>query len=262
MAKEGWEAWRPGSRPAMPGLAKVVGHRGARARAPENTLAGLRKAAELGATWVEFDVMLTADGVPVLMHDDTLDRTTNGQGSTAAITLAELSKLDAGGYFSAAFANERVPTFKEAIDILIDLHLAANVEIKPVPGHERQTAHAVAQILADSWPAIGPDLLISSFSKTALTEARATAPALAYGLLVEEVPANWASLMQELGCTSLHAWHEKTAPEEVASIAAEGVPVLLYTVNDPSCASAFLKAGAASIITDVPDLILPAVDHR
>lgn len=262
MAKEGWEAWKPGSRPAMPGLAKVVGHRGARARAPENTLAGLRRAAELGAGWVEFDVMLTADGIPVLMHDDTLERTTNGHGSMAAITLAELAQLDAGSSYGTAFANERVPTFKETIALLLDLGLAANVEIKPVPGHERETAHAVARLLLEAWPADAPDLLVSSFSTTALMEARATAPSLAYGLLVEAIPANWASLMQQLGCTSLHASHEKTSPAAVAAIAGEGVPVLLYTVNEPTRAAAFLEAGAASIITDVPDLILPLTAHR
>ena len=103
----------------MPGLAPVIGHRGAAKRAPENTLAGLRRAHELGAAWVEFDVMLSGDGVPILIHDETLERTTDGHGAVPDHGLAAIRELDAGAWFAPAYAGERVPTLEEAIDLLL-----------------------------------------------------------------------------------------------------------------------------------------------
>ena len=119
MGQDGWQAWRRGGRSSLPGLQPVIGHRGAAARAPENTLAGLRRARELGAAWVEFDVMLTADRVPVLIHDETLERTTTGRGEVARHTAAEIRALDAGGWFAPEFAGERVPTLAEAVALLL-----------------------------------------------------------------------------------------------------------------------------------------------
>ena len=98
-----------GEASALPGLATVIGHRGAAARAPENTLAGLRKAKELGADWVEFDVMLSGDGVPLLIHDETLQRTTTGRGRVARHTADEIRSLDAGRWFGPEFAGGAHP---------------------------------------------------------------------------------------------------------------------------------------------------------
>ncbi len=147
MVREGWEPWRPGSARRLPGLAPVVGHRGASAHAPENTLASLRRAWELGAAWVEFDVKLTRDGVPILMHDAKLKRTTNGSGLVASLDYAAIARLDAGAWFPGAFAGERIPTLDEAVALLQELGLAANVEIKPCPGREVETGRLVAQAL-------------------------------------------------------------------------------------------------------------------
>src|SRR4051794_34519268 len=110
----------PASPPPLP---KVIGHRGAKAYAPENTLAGIRTAAQQGARWVEVDVKLTRDGVPILMHDDTVDRTTNGKGAAATLDFAELRRLDAGAWFGPAFAGERIPTLEEALALVFDLDL-------------------------------------------------------------------------------------------------------------------------------------------
>ena len=128
-------------------FAPVIGHRGAAAAAPENTLASLRKAKELGASWVEFDVKLTRDGVPILMHDERLERTTNGRGEVAQATLAELQELDAGGWFGPAFRGERVPTFEAALGLCAELGLGINVEIKPCPGREAETARVAVETL-------------------------------------------------------------------------------------------------------------------
>jgi hypothetical protein len=133
-------------------LPRVVGHRGAAASAPENTLAGLRRAHQLGVGWVEFDVKLSGDGVPILMHDAVLERTTDGKGAVADTAYADIRALDAGAWFGPEFAGERVPSFDEAIDLLLSHGLGANVEIKPCPGRERETGAAVARRLAKGRP--------------------------------------------------------------------------------------------------------------
>ena len=109
--------------PLMPA---VVAHRGASAAAPENTLAAMRRAAEMGARWAECDVRLSADGVPVVIHDGTLDRTTDGRGALAAHTAAELARLDAGSWRDAAFAGEPVPTLAALLEEARRLGLGLN----------------------------------------------------------------------------------------------------------------------------------------
>src|SRR5215472_12885505 len=113
---------------------RIIGHRGAKATAPENTLAGIRQARREGAAWVEFDVKLTADGHPILMHDDTLERTTDGQGPVAAARLADIRRLDAGSKFGPAWQGERVPLLSEALSVLAELDMGFNLEIKPCKG--------------------------------------------------------------------------------------------------------------------------------
>ena len=123
----------------------VIGHRGCAALAPENTLAGIRHAAALGVRWVEFDVRLCADGGLVLMHDDTLDRTTSGRGRVRDGDSSDMRRLDAGGWFSADFAGEPVPDLEDAMALLGALDMGANIEIKAAPdlaAHERVDAHA------------------------------------------------------------------------------------------------------------------------
>src|SRR5260370_12288918 len=115
-------------------LPSVIGHRGAAARAPENTLAGLRHAKELGCAWVEFDVRLTADGALVLCHDSRLERTTTGRGRLSAQTLASIRRCDAGGWFAPEVAGEAVPRLDEALRPAAELGLAANIEIQADPG--------------------------------------------------------------------------------------------------------------------------------
>ncbi|HYZ42775.1 MAG TPA: glycerophosphodiester phosphodiesterase family protein, partial [Stellaceae bacterium] len=146
----------------------MIGHRGAAACAPENTLAALRKARALDCRWVEFDVRLTADGEPVLMHDDRLERTTNGRGKVSALSLAVLRQYDAGSWFAASFTGERVPTLAEAVTCLTELGLGANVELKAKRGREAKTGTVVADVLARSWPSQAPKPLISSFQLDAL----------------------------------------------------------------------------------------------
>ena len=259
MREDGWQPWSPGQAIRLPGLAPVIGHRGAAARAPENTLAGLHRAAALGARWVEVDVMLTGDGVPVLIHDETLQRTTNGRGRVAERTAAEIAALDAGSWFAPAFAGERVPTLDQAVAQLLALGLGCNAEIKPSAGTAVATGEVVATRLRQLWPADGPPLLVSSFARDALAAAQRAAPGIPRGLLAGRLPADWAVAMRALGCATLHLGHRGLALRRLRALAAEGAPVLVYTVNEPRRAAELLEAGAVAVITDVPDTILAAL---
>lgn len=236
------------------GHPRLIAHRCGGALAPENTLAGLRVAAEQGYRAVEFDVMLSADGTPVLIHDETLERTTNGRGRVAEASDAELSRLDAGGWHSARFAGEPVPSFGEAAELCQALGLWANVEIKPSTGHEAETGRKVALAARALWAGASPPLL-SSFSLEALAAAHAAAPELPRGLLVEAPPADWRDLLLRHDCVSLHCSGHHVDPQLIAQTHAAGVPLLVYTVNDPEDAALLLRAGVAALFTDRLDLI-------
>lgn len=250
-------AWGPERPNPAPGLPRIIGHRGAAGLAPENTLAGLRKAAELGLGWVEFDVKLARDGEPVLMHDETVNRTTDGRGKVAQTTLDELRRLDAGMRFGAEFHGEPVPTFEDAIACLEELGLGANVEIKPCPGRELETGRVVTRTILERWPDSLPPPLISSFSDVALAASRAVAPHLPRGLLRgARLPLRWPAQLQALGCGSLHVNHRLLGRRRIASIKQRGVPLLAYTVDDPLRARQLWLQGVDSVITDRPDVLL------
>src|SRR5882672_3455210 len=112
----------------------VIAHRGARASAPENTMAAFRRAYEDGAKWIEVDIKLTHDGIPIIMHDDTLDRTTDGKGPVADMLWDDMQKLEAGNWFGPGFAGERVPRLSEVLHFVLEHNMRINMELKPCPG--------------------------------------------------------------------------------------------------------------------------------
>jgi glycerophosphoryl diester phosphodiesterase len=246
----------------MPLLPPVIGHRGAAACAPENTLGGLRRAKALGCRWVEFDVRLTADGELILLHDERLERTTDGSGKARALTLPMIRRHDAGGWFGPSFADERVPTLTEAVGVLAELGLGANVELKAARGREAETGAATADLLSRLWPAHLPAPLISSFLPTALAAARDRAPSMARGLLVRAIPRNWRIHAQSLGCVTIHIEHRHLRPAIVAELRESGYSVLAYTVNDAARARELLAWGVASVFSDVPHIILSGTSGR
>jgi len=247
--------------PIPPPLPRVIGHRGAAAAAPENTLASLRKAHELGARWVEFDVKLTRDGYPILAHDDRLERTTDGRGRFAERTLAETLELDAGSWFAPAFAGERVPTFEAALALCGALGLGINVEIKPCRGREIETARTTVETLLGHWPAALPVPLISSFAKTCLAVARDLAPAVPRGYLAGRLPPRWQAQLAAYGCSTLNLDQRRLGGRERAAVVAAGVPLLLYTVNDPRAARAQLSNGVTAVFTDRVGEVLAALER-
>ena len=234
---------------------RVVAHRGGGALAPENTLAAIDTGARLGLTMIEFDAKLSADDVAFLLHDDTVNRTSNGRGAAAALAYAQLAQLDAGSWFDARFAGERMPTLADVAARCQALGLAANIEIKPCPGREAQTGRHVAVEAARRWAGAAIAPLLSSFSYEALAAAREAVPELPRGLLFGTVPGDWRTQCEALECVSLHADHRKLDARLVADIKAAGLRILAYTVNDPARARELGAWGVDAICTDRIDLI-------
>jgi glycerophosphoryl diester phosphodiesterase len=242
-------------------LPRVIGHRGAAAYAPENTLAGFRAARALGCAWIEFDVRLTADQHPVVCHDDQLSRTTDGRGRISKLTLADIRAFDAGEPFGAGFAGEPVPTLEETLLLCHEIGLGANVEIKAEGGRGPATAEAVAQCL-DRLAGNLPPLLISSFLSSAIARIAELAPTVPRGMLWRKIPANWAATAAQLGCTTIHCSQAELTPKTVADVIAAGYPLLAYTVNDTGQARQLFNWGVASVFSDAPDIIGKAAAHE
>jgi glycerophosphoryl diester phosphodiesterase len=232
---------------------RLVAHRCGGKLAPENTLAGFDACVQHGYRMVEFDAKLSADNHVFLLHDDTLERTTNGRGAAAQHTWAQLTALDAGSWFGNRFAGERLPTLADVAARCERDGLAANIEIKPCPGREAQTGELVAAAALALWRTKTP--LLSSFSYDALVAARTAAPSLPRGMLFDAVPDDWRRVVQALQCVSLHADHKHLTQPLVADIRAAGLRVLAYTVNDPTRARQLAQWGVDMICTDRLDLI-------
>ncbi|NKB59970.1 MAG: glycerophosphodiester phosphodiesterase [Alphaproteobacteria bacterium] len=235
---------------------RVIGHRGAAGHAPENTLESIRTAARLGAPWVEFDVHLSSDKIPVLIHDDTLDRTTDGKGAVDKNSLADLRSLDAGQWFADQFAGEPIPTLEETLLLLATLGVGANVEIKPTPGREIETGHAVARLLREQWPSVLPPPVLSSFKPESLAAAREVAPHLPRALLISRLSGDWARILRELDCTALHSGHKRLSASDAEQVRRAGYPLRVYTVNERAISDRLFSWGAEAIISDYPDRIL------
>ena len=215
----------------------------------------MRKAKELDCRWVEFDVRLTADRQLILLHDERLERTTDGRGKAISLPLAAIRSCDAGSRFSAQFRGEPVPTLAEALAVLGELGIGANIEIKAARGREHEIGTLVPSVLSRLWPHQLPEPLISSFDQRVLAAARAHAPEIARGLLLRTVPKHWRAVAESLACSTIHADHRYLSAALVAEIQAAGYPVLAYTVNDPSRAHILFGWGVISVFSDVPHML-------
>jgi glycerophosphoryl diester phosphodiesterase len=247
--------------------ARVLAHRGGGALAPENTLAGIRYGYDLGFRAVEFDARLARDELPVVIHDRTLERTTNGHGEVAALTAAQLAQLDAGGWFAPRYAGEPVPTLDAAIAFCRAQGIWIDLEIKRAPGVEAHIGEVVACTAAQGYADLlrsGGDRaenvdprvpLLTSFSRAALLAAREAAPDLPRGFLVHGVPEDWMAELEAMGCVSLHVDHELLKREQALAIKKAGYWLFCYTVDDPGRAREILGWGVDALCTDRIDLI-------
>lgn len=229
----------------------VFAHRGASASAPQNTLAAFELAAKQGARGIELDVHLTHDGQLAVIHDATVDASTDGQGAVAQMSLAQLKELDAGAWFSPEFAGERIPTLDEVF-AAVGHKLFINVEIKSAaPGIENAAADCIARHQMES------RALVSSFNASVLRRLRplTNAPLGFLCLAADKLAAHDSNRFYE----ALHPWHEFVDAEVMRRARESGCLVNVWTVNDPLRACQLRELGVNGIITDQPAAILAAL---
>lgn len=233
-----------------------VAHRGAGKLAPENTLAAFRLGAQYGYRMFECDAKLSADGVVFLMHDATLDRTTNGQGVGGDRPWSELSQLDAGSWHSRAYAGEPLPTLESLARFCIANEHFLNIEIKPTPGLEQRTGEVVSAQAARLFAGRTPPLL-TSFRPESLLGAMQAAPQLPRGLLLDTLWDGWFDHAVKLQCAALVCNHALWDAALVRKAKDAGLRCLSYTVNDEWAAQRLLALGTDAVITDRVDLFAP-----
>ncbi len=236
---------------------KVVAHRGWSARAPENTLAAIAAAVGAGAGGCEFDVYRSRDGVVVLMHDQTVDRTTDGTGRVSDLTLARLKTLDAGSWKNVRYTGEAIPTLEEALNLLKGTGCTAVVEIK-MEGISRKVVDAIRAA------GMVEEALVIAFSRTVVKEVRILEPNLPCGWLsgekltgtVEE-SVDWiAREARKCEISLVNLSYKMLSPGIVAGLHHRGFTVWTWTVNDPVVMEALLRWGVDGITTDMIDVLL------
>jgi glycerophosphoryl diester phosphodiesterase len=243
-----------------------IAHRGAGKLAPENTLAAFRLGARHGFRMFECDAKLSADGVPFLLHDATLQRTTNstqvfGPAPSAVAgdhLWSELARLDAGSWHSRAYAGEPLPTLENVSRFCLANGCMLNIELKPTPGDERRTGEVVARHAQRLWNDAATPPLLTSFDVEALAGAQASAPGLPRGLLLDKLPRDWVQTAASLGCVAVVCNHALWDVATVAEAKGAGLRCLSYTVNDDWAAERLIALGTDGIITDRVDLFTPA----
>jgi len=227
-----------------------IAHRGAGKQAPENTLAAFALGAQHGFRMFECDAKLSADEHVFLLHDATLERTTNGHGTAGDLPWQALRQLDAGAWHSSVYAGERLPLLSELAAFCIQHGHALNIEIKPTPGLERRTGECVAALAATLWQYQAVPPLLTSFQIESLQAAQATAPQLPRGLLIDAWRDDVFDITQTLGCVALVCNFKLWTAERVQLAHQHSLKALSYTVNDRADAAHLLHLGTDGIITD------------
>ncbi|NQU65738.1 MAG: glycerophosphodiester phosphodiesterase [SAR324 cluster bacterium] len=230
----------------------LIAHRGYNVRYPENTLAAFEAALQLGARMIELDITLSRDRNMVVIHDDTLERTSNGKGAVGDYSLKELQELDAGSWFDIAFAGEKVPTLIEVLE-QVNRRALVNIEIKssafedpaPADAIENQVVELIRKMkLQDS-------IIISSFEIRFLKRIAAIDPSLALGMIsTEPADASTVKQLKKLGVYSWHAWHKIITAGQVERLHAAGIKVFSFTVNEPEVLQNLSEMGVDGVFTD------------
>ncbi len=245
-------------RPAPWPYPRWVAHRGAGKLAPENTLAAFRLGASQGFRAFECDVKLSADGLPFLLHDDTLDRTTTGQGRAGDLAWTALSQLDAGSWQGRQYAGEPLPTLQAVAAFMRRNGYLLNIEIKPTPGQEEETGRVVAALADQLWAGADVPPLLSSFRPDALAGARAAAPSLPRALLLDTLWPDWFEVAASLGCVAVVTHYRLMDAALVERLHGAGWRAMVYTVNEADDALRLLALGVDGLITDAVDRFAPA----
>lgn len=228
-------------------------HRGASATCPENTMAAFEKALELGATGIETDVQMTKDGKLVLIHDESVKRTTGAEGLVKDYTYEELSRLDAGSWFGEPFRGERLPLLDELLELTSGSKTTVNIELKngviPYAGLEQQVIETIRRFnMSDR-------VVISSFNHYSLAVCKQIDADIRTGLLYMEGLYNPWEYAKTVQADALHAYRLAVRQEWVAEARKQGIVYHPFTVNNPEEMKTLIAAGVAGIITDHPDVL-------
>ncbi len=232
---------------------KNFAHRGFSGKYPENTMLAFKKAVEAGADGIELDVQLTKDGEVVIIHDEKVDRTTNGAGNVRDFTLAELRKLDASYIYTGKMDVNPVPTFEEYCEWVKDLPIVTNIELKtgvyPYPGIEAKVWKILQKYnLQDK-------VIISSFNHYSILQMRKLAPQLQYGLLTESWLVNPGAYVESVGVECYHPYYGSLTEETVAEVKSHNIAINTYTVNDAAEVKRLNALGIDIVIGNFPDMV-------
>jgi glycerophosphoryl diester phosphodiesterase len=233
----------------------IIGHRGASGHAPENTLAAFKKAVALGATFIETDLQLSRDARFVAIHDDTLDRTTNGQGKVHDQTLAALRRLDTGSWFGSEYAGERVPTLEEILEFSKKNDIVFYLELKPSGSWGGE--HALIGALRESGEVAR--VLVISFDPAILASLRKIEPTLMTGVLYDGQLPDPLKTAVEVGARQLVARADLVTPAMIVEARKRDLQVVCWTVNHPAHIRLLMAAGVDGIMSDYPDRLVAAL---
>jgi glycerophosphoryl diester phosphodiesterase len=230
----------------------LIAHRGASAHSPENTLAALSAAADMGCGWVEIDAQVTRDGGVVLMHDHSVDRTTDGRGPVAMMELADFLRLRTRSPLTGALLEESPPSLASALALCRELDLGVVLEIKATWGIDADNAARIAAVVPEPEPR---RLLVTSFSVSALRAFHAARPNVALGLACLKVPRAPEKIAGELHLSAIHCNADYTDANDIRAVKAAGLDIAIATINQAETAQRFLDAGADGVMTDEPRLL-------
>lgn len=232
---------------------KIIGHRGIPHIAPENTMASFTAAVAAGADGLETDVQMTSDGELVLIHDETLDRTTNGTGLVVQHTLRELKALDAGSRFHETYKNERIPTLREFLEYVSKRELLINIEIKSgvvlYPGIEKKLIDMLHEYN------MGQNVILSSFNHYSLLTCKELDPSIKTGILYMCGMVNPWVYAKSIGADALHPLFYSVRPETIGGMRDSGLLINPYTVDSPSDMKNMISLGVTGIITNYCDVL-------
>lgn len=241
----------------MPSRPWIIGHRGAPAHAPENTMASFRRAVELGATFIETDLRLSHDAKFVAMHDATLDRTSNGRGLVRDFTLAQLRELDAGSWYGQKFEGEKIPTLEEVLNFAREADVVFYLEIKHEAGWG--VHHGVVGALRAANESART--VVISFDPSMLAKLRGLDAGLLTGFLFETPLADAVEKAQKIGARQICPREDLVSPELLRGARDAGLQVATWTVNDPARIDALIAMGVNGIMSDHPDRLRAAVER-
>jgi glycerophosphoryl diester phosphodiesterase len=233
----------------------IIGHRGASGHAPENTLAAFKKAVALGATFIETDLQLSRDARFVAIHDDTLDRTTNGQGKVHDQTLATLRRIDAGSWFGSEYAGERIPTLEEILEFSKKNDIVFYLELKPSGSWGGE--HALIGALRESGEVAR--VVVISFDPTILAGLRKIEPTLMTGVLFDGQLADPLKTAVDEGARQLVVRGDLVTPAMIVEARKRDLQVVCWTVNHPAHIRLLIAAGVDGIMSDYPDRLVAAL---